>query len=91
VCILRPDNQSKLGINGSSTFTVRVDKAEANVRKEPNTTSQTVMQPSGANCLKKGDTFKSVGTVTGDSVNGNNIWYKSAKGNYVWSGGLTKI
>lgn len=89
VCILRPNNQVKLGLS-DGTFTVRVDKAEANVRKEPNSKSALVPQP-GADCLKKGDTFKAVGTVKGESVNGNNTWYKSAKGNYVWSGGLTKI
>lgn len=89
VCVLRPNNQAKLGLP-SSTFTVRVDKAEANVRREPNTSSAIVPQP-GASCLKKGDTFKAVGTVQGENVGDNNIWYKSAKGNYVWSGGLTRI
>lgn len=89
VCVLRPNNQAKLGLS-DGTFTVRVDKAEANVRKEPNSHSGLVPQP-GADCLKKGDTFKAVGTVKGENVGGNDVWYKSAKGNYVWSGGLTRI
>lgn len=68
-------------------FTVRVDKAEANVRSQATTKSGI----SGTGLLHKGDTFKAVAIVEGESVNGNNKWYKSAKGNYVWSGGLTKI
>ena len=88
-CVLRPNNQAKLGLT-SSVFTVRVDKAEANVRKEPNSRSALVPQP-GADCLKKGDTFKAVALVDGESVNGNNKWYKSLKGNYVWSGGCTRL
>lgn len=92
ICVLRSKKQVNLGQTTQVTkeFMVRVDKSEANVRKEPNTKAALVPQP-GADCLKKGDTFKAVGTVTGESVNGNNIWYKSAKGNYVWSEGLTKI
>ncbi len=88
-CILRYNK----GFDCADTvtaFTVRVDKAEANVRAQPNSQSAIIPQP-GASCLKKGDTFKAVGTVTGESVNGNNIWYKSAKGNYVWSGGCSRI
>lgn len=88
ICVLR----SKRGIvvQNETSFWVRVDKKEANVRKEPNTSSQTVPQL-GALFLVKGDTFKAVGTVEGENVSGINIWYKSAKGNYVWSGGLTRI
>lgn len=89
VCVLRPNDQSKLGLP-SDTFTVRVEKNEANVRKEPNTNSALVPQP-GADCLKKGDTFKAVGTVKGQFVDGSDIWYKSVKGNYVHSYGLKKI
>ena len=89
ICILRPNDQSRLGL-GRTTFTVRVDKAEANVRRQPNTKSAIVPQP-GASCLKRGDTFKAVGEVVGESVNGNNIWFESAKGNFVWSGGCTRL
>lgn len=91
ICILRSKTPMKIDDESSNTFTVRVDKLEANVRKEPNTTSAIVMQPGGVDCLKRGDTFKAVGIVEGENINGNNKWYKSAKGNYVWSSGLTKI
>ncbi len=90
VCVLRSKKEIDLGMR-SETFTVRVDKNEANVRREPNTTSKTVPQPGGASFLVRGDTFVAVGTVVGENVGGNNIWYKSAKGNYVWSGGLTRV
>lgn len=86
--VLRP---KKGDISYNTKFKVRVDKAEANVRKEPNTTSAIVPQPGGFDCLKKGDIFVAVGTVNGENVEGNTTWYKSAKGNYVWSGGLTKL
>lgn len=88
ICVLR--SKKGIDIDSNVSFYVRVDKKEANVRKEPNTSSQIVPQP-GALFLVKGDTFKAIGTVEGETVNGNNIWYKSAKGNYVWSGGLTRI
>lgn len=88
VCILRPNNQSKLGINSNnSSFTVRVDKTEAAVRSQPNSNSSQV----GSKILYKGNTFEAVGTVIGENVAGNNIWYKSWKGNYVWSGGCKRI
>lgn len=86
VCILRPKNQDALGLP-SSNFNVRVDKAEANVRTAPSINAPL----GGSQVLHQGDTFVSVGTVTGDNVNGNNIWYKSTKGNYLHSNGLTKI
>lgn len=87
ICVLRPNNQAKLGLNTSSSFTVRVDKAEAAVRCQPNSKSALA----GTRILKRGNTFKAVGTVIGENVGSNNIWFKSAKGNYVWSGGLTRI
>ncbi len=88
-CILRPNDQSKIGSsnNNSTEFTVRVDKSLAAVRIEPNSNSQ----QSGSKLLYKGDTFKAIDTVTGENVGGNNIWYKSWKGNYVWSGGCTRL
>ncbi len=91
ICVLRPNNQSRLGIENSSStsesFTVRVDKKEAAVRSEANSKSA----QAGSMILYRGDTFKAIGTVVGENVSGNNIWYKSWKGNYVWSGGLTRI
>ncbi len=79
-----PYTEEKIKVN---TFTVRVDKAEANVRSQATTKSSI----SGTGLLRKDDIFQAVGVVEGESVNDNNKWYKSAKGNYVWSGGLTKL
>lgn len=74
--------------NSTSTFKVRVDKAcGANVRKEPKTTAAL----SGSKFLNKGDVFVATEIVTGDTVSGNNKWYHSKVGNYVWSGGCTVI
>ncbi len=69
------------------SFNIRVDKSEANVRSQATSKSGIA----GTGLLQKGDIFKAVAIVEGENVNGNNKWYKSAKGNYVWSGGLTKI
>jgi len=80
---LRPKNQSNI----IEDFTVRVDKAVANVRSDPSSASALA----GSQKLYKGDKFISTGTVIGENVNGNNVWYKSKKGNYVWSWGLTKL
>lgn len=73
--------------NIENTFWCRVDKKEAAVRREPLTSSYL----SGSKILYKGDTFECVGSVIGENVNNNNIWYKSKKGNYVWSGGITRL
>jgi hypothetical protein len=70
-----------------SKYWVRVDKAQAAVRVSPTSASALA----GSKYLYKGNTFQAVGTVRGESVNGNNVWYVSAMGHYVWSGGLTKI
>lgn len=84
--VLRPNDQSK--INGTSLFWVRVDKEKACVRNQPNSKTGAL---AGSRYLKRGTTFQASGTVIGENVSGNNIWYKSWKGNYLWSGGLTKI
>ena len=73
--------------NIENTFWCRVDKKEAAVRSEPHTSANL----NGSKILNKGDTFECTGTVTGENVNNNNIWYKSKKGNYVWSGGITRL
>lgn len=93
VMIHRPA-RINLGIEEKQeVFKVRVDKEKACVRTEPNTNSKIVTQPSGRNYLAKGVVFNAIGIVEGQDPygNGNNKWYKSQKGNYVWSGGLTKI
>lgn len=69
-------------------FKVRVDKScGAMVRKAPNTKSALA----GSRFLNKGDVFIATEIVTGEKVSGNDKWYHSKVGNYVWSGGLTKI
>lgn len=93
VMIHRPANID-LGVEEKQElFKVRVDKEKACVRTESNTNSKIVTQPSGRNYLAKGVVFNAVGIVEGQDPygNGNNKWYKSQKGNYVWSGGLTRI
>lgn len=84
--VLRANDQSK--INSSSLFWVRVDKAKACVRNQSNSKTGAL---AGSRYLCKGNTFQASGTVVGENVSGNNIWYKSWKGNYVRSGGLSRI
>lgn len=85
ICILRYNGNIDLG--NEESFWVRVDKKEAAVRSEPNQNATQV----GSKVLYKGNTFEAIGTVEGENIGGNNIWYKSWKGNYVWSGGLTRL
>lgn len=82
--VLRP---KKLATE-NSLFWVRVDKEKACVRSEPNTKTGKLQ---GSKYLYKGNTFQAKGTVIGENVSGNSIWYESWKGNFVWSGGLTRI
>lgn len=85
--VLRPKAQNKIKAPVVTTFKVRVDKAEANVRKQPKLSAPLA----GSKVLHKGDVFVATEIVTGDNVNGNNKWYHSKVGNYVHSRGLTKI
>jgi hypothetical protein len=71
----------------SASFTVKVNKAQAAVRSQAKSSAP----QAGSKVLYKGDTFKAIGTVQGESVSGNSTWYKSEKGNYIWSGGLIRI
>ena len=90
--VLRPKNQSKLIAPVQSEFNVRVDKDKAVVRTTPYSVpdNNRVPQPNNLT-LVKGNTFVAVGTVIGEAINGNNVWYLSKQGNFVWSGGLAKI
>lgn len=54
------------------------------VRDKPTTKSKL----SGSRFLIKGMRFRTSGLVKGQSVKGNNKWYKSKAGNYVWAGGV---
>ena len=90
VCVHRPN---KIDLGREEVFKVRVDKEKACVRTEPNTNSSVVKQPSGRDYLARGVVFNAVDIVDGEDPygTGNNKWYKSQKGNYVWSGGLTRL
>jgi hypothetical protein len=55
---------------------------EAYVRVAPSTSAKL----GGSQLLHPGETFKFVAEVTGQSVAGNSMWFKSQFGNYVWSG-----
>lgn len=61
------------------TGVARVLRA-CNVRTAPSVNAQvtSVLQP--------GNTFDYQNKVIGDSVNGNNVWYHSTLGHFVWSG-----
>ena len=85
--VLRPKAQNKLKAPVVTEFKVRVDKAEANVRKQPKLSAPLA----GSKVLHKGDVFVATEIVNGDNVNGNNKWYHSKVGNYVHSRGLTRI
>jgi hypothetical protein len=54
----------------------------AYVRSAPNTSAPLA----GSRFLPFGTPFRVAGIVTGQSVGGNNKWYKSMYGNYIWSG-----
>jgi subtilisin family serine protease len=41
--------------------------------------------------LEEGTVINSIVTITGDTVNGNNQWYKTEEGYFVWSGGVNEI
>lgn len=71
--------------NGTFPATILVTATSLNVRSAPNTAASLA----GSQTLSAGDTFTAVGEVVGESVNGNDIWYISSLGNYVWSGGTT--
>lgn len=57
----------------------------ANVRSAPNTTSKLA----GSRYLPYGTPFRVSGIVNGENVGGNNKWYKSMYGNYIWTGNIT--
>lgn len=63
----------------------------ANVRNAPNTSAPL----SGSRELNPGDQFAYTAVVVGEFVNQNgvatNLWYHSAKGNYVWAGNCKRV
>lgn len=72
--------QPSTGKGGTATV-----KSECYVRTAPTTTAPL----GGSQVLYPGNTFQYSEKVAGQSVGGNNIWYHSTRGNYVWSGNVT--
>lgn len=80
--ILRPKAAPGPVPNGGGTAKVL---RECYVRTSPNLGAPL----GGSRVLYAGDTFQYSEKVAGQSVGGNNIWYHSTRGNFVWSGNVT--
>jgi hypothetical protein len=78
--ILRPKGSGATSAGGTAKV-VR----QAYVRVAPNLGAAL----GGSRVLNPGDTFQYQGKVAGQAVGGNNIWYHSTRGNFVWSGNVT--
>jgi len=62
----------------------RVAGNSVNQRKLPSSTAAIEGSP-----LRPGRVVTIKGWITGQSVSGNNVWFKLVNGNYAWSGGFT--
>jgi hypothetical protein len=62
---------------------ILVTTASLNVRSAPNTS----VPLAGSRVLYADDTFTATNEVVGETVDGNDLWWVSSAGNYVWSGG----
>ena len=62
----------------------QVGSAPVNRRLEPNTQKAPIEPQLGA-----GEIGNFNGWIRGESVNGNNIWFRGISGNWFWSGGFT--
>lgn len=60
-------------------------KNSFNVRKAPFTAAPVVQQ------LSAGTVVNYVGSVKGENLQGNNIWFQGSSGNYFWSGAFASI
>jgi len=80
---IRPKAVSPLPIPSEFPRKVKVIVPVLNVRCKPTTKSGLC----GSKQLHYGDVFTAVDKVVGENIGGNNIWLKSSKGNYVFSGG----
>lgn len=80
VGVLRPKGSAPAPAGG----TAKVIR-EAYVRVAPNLGAAL----GGSRVLYPGETFQYSEKVAGQSVGGNNIWYHSTRGNFVWSGNVT--
>ena len=66
--------------------TVTVNVNTLNVRSQPTSQSATA----GSGQLLRGNTFVVTNFVIGENVSGENRWWVSQFGNYVWVGGTTE-
>lgn len=80
--VLRPKSTPAPAQGSAGTAHVQ---REAYVRAAPNTAAALA----GSRLLEPGDTFQYSGKVTGQAVGGNNVWYQSVYGHYVWSGNVS--
>lgn len=85
-----PINFGSIGSNPSSgaavpefPMTVHVNVNLLYVRSAPNSSAPLA----GSQELHYGDSFTAQGYVTGEMVSGENRWWQSSFGNYVWAGG----
>jgi hypothetical protein len=70
--------------------TVVVASSTLNVRSGPGTSYSAGQANTPDGCLHAGNVVNYVAEVAGENVSGNNIWYKSIRSNYFWSGGCKK-
>ena len=80
-----PTTQSQTVQSFPAQITVTV--SALNVRSGPNTSADLA----GSKTLYQGDQFMAMGYVHGQSVSGNDIWFVSTLGHYVWSGGTAQV
>jgi hypothetical protein len=65
---------------------VEVTASSLRVRSQPNTKDKPVTN------VKKGQKISVSGYVeNGEAIGGNGKWFKSEKGNYLWSGGVKSV
>ena len=77
-----PVSVQSSALSAATPTTVVVTTSALNVRSSPSAAA-----PIAAHALTSGDTFTAVNEVTGESVDGNDLWYVSSSGDYLWSGG----
>ncbi len=62
---------------------ITVNASRLNVRSNPSVSGTLVRQYS------VGQTFSTLGSITGDNVEGSNKWWRTSDGYFVWAGGTT--
>lgn len=69
--------------NTTSSCIVTVNASRLNVRSNPSIGGTLVRQYSA------GQTFSTLGSITGDNIEGSNKWWRTSDGYFVWAGGTT--